>query len=326
MVAVIRNKANLLVSQIEEATGCKEPVFSCLHPVYAWAIIHSSWIHNRYVVKQTMTGFERATVRDYARAHPFEDVDPKAILAEAGVEDGQGELADGQQHQDDSGGPASSFLVRDSNMAHGDSAPITPVGHGEKHDTDHEQEGSAQKKSHVETSTAHGDVVPQTPVEGAELLDDTPFEQMASPQKTGKHGDGPSGVNLLGCIRNIECLDIESDVPLEYDDVDALIQHELNLNDDPYEEGLDLGESLKELSFPYTAQEPTVSEEELQRLDAISDMVEVQRLFGLEVLQEDNLPYETKSLSIRLTWREKKDNAGNPIWLRRGRLVAREYT
>eukprot|EP00435_Cladocopium_sp_Y103_P033021 s4108_g8.t1 len=259
-------------------------------------------------------------VRDYARAHPFEDVDPQALSAEAGVESAEPGLADEQQPQQDVGGPSSSALVGDSNMLHGESAPITPLGHGEKHGTEHEQEGSAAKKSHVESSTAHGDVVPQTPVESAELLDDTPFEQMASPQKIGRHGDRQSGVNLLGCIRNIECLDIEPDVPLQCDDVDTLIQHELSLNDDPYEEGLDLDKSLKELSFPYSAQEPNVSAEELQRLDAIADIVEVQRLFGLEVLQEDNLPYETKSLSTRFV------PSGNPIWLRRSRLVAREYT
>eukprot|EP00435_Cladocopium_sp_Y103_P071092 s421_g36.t1 len=66
MVAVIRNKANLLVTQVEEATGCKGPVFGCLHPVYAWAIIHSSWLHNHYVVRHSMTGFERATGRHYS--------------------------------------------------------------------------------------------------------------------------------------------------------------------------------------------------------------------------------------------------------------------
>ena len=40
------------------------------------------------------------------------------------------------------------------------------------------------------------------------------------------------------------------------------------------------------------------------------------------------MPYETKTLSTRFvrTWREKKDQGGNPIWLRRSRLVAREYT
>eukprot|EP00435_Cladocopium_sp_Y103_P015748 s3802_g3.t2 len=155
------------------------------------------------------------------------------------------------------------------------------------------------KRSHVESSPSHGDVVPQTPVETGEVLDDTPFDQMASPQKTGRHGDGPGSVNLLGCIRNIECLDIEPDVALQCDDVDTLIQHELNLNEDPYEEGLDLDASLKELSFPYSAEEPAVSYEELQRLDAIADMVEVQRLFGLQVLQDDTLPQEAKSLSTR---------------------------
>ena len=214
----------------------------------------------------------------------------------------------------------------DSNMVHGDSAPVTPLGHGEKHETEHEQEGSASKKSHVETSADHGNVVPQTPVE---VLDDTPFEQMTLPSKAARHDDEKRGdVNLLGCIRNIECLDIEPDAPLQYEDVDTLIQHELNLNDDPYEEDLDLEKSLKELTFPYSAEEPNVSADELQRLDAIADMVEVQRLFGLEVLQEDNLPYETKTLSTRFvrTWREKKDQGGNPIWLRRSRLVAREYT
>lgn len=158
-----------------------------------------------------------------------------------------------------------------------------------------------------------------------------PFEQMASPQKSGRHGDGPTRptiVNLLGCIRSVEALDIEPDVSLQCDDLDTLIQHELNLDDDPYETCLDLKESLKKLSFPYSAQEPNVSSEELQRLDAIADQVEVQRLSGLQVLKEDNLPYDAKSLSTRFvrTWREKKDESGNAIWLRRSRLVAREYT
>jgi len=83
-------------------------------------------------------------------------------------------------------------------------------------------------------------VIPQTPIAeaGSEILDDTPFEQMASPQKSGRH-------DLLGCIRNVEALDIEPNVSLQSDDLDTLIQHELNLDDDPYETGLDLKESLK---------------------------------------------------------------------------------
>ena len=82
-------------------------------------------------------------------------------------------------------------------------------------------------------------MIPQTPIAeaGSELLDDMPFEQMASPQKSGRHGDGPTRptiVNLLGCIRSVEALDIELDVSLQCDDLDTLIQHELNLDDDPY--------------------------------------------------------------------------------------------
>ena len=65
-----------------------------------------------------------------------------------------------------------------------------------------------------------------------------------------------------------------------------------------------------------------------QRLDSIADQVEIERLFGLHVLLEGTLPADAKCLSTRFvrTWREKKDDAGNAIWLRRSRLVAREYT
>ena len=112
------------------------------------------------------------------------------------------------------------------------------------------------------------------------------------------------------------------------DEVDTMIQHELNLNEDPYETMDDVGPNLDELSFPYSPQEPELSADELQRLDSIADQVEVERLSGLQVLQEDNLPHDAKSLSTRFvrTWREKKDKQGNAIWLRRSRLVAREYT
>ena len=66
MVHVLRTKANLLVQQIEEATGCTKPVFGCLHPVYAWAVVHSSWLHNHFVVNKETTGYERSTGRLYS--------------------------------------------------------------------------------------------------------------------------------------------------------------------------------------------------------------------------------------------------------------------
>ena len=61
MVEVLRAKANLLVQHVEEATGCDKPVSGCLHPVYAWALVHSAWLHNHFVVRREMTSYERVT-------------------------------------------------------------------------------------------------------------------------------------------------------------------------------------------------------------------------------------------------------------------------
>ena len=163
---------------------------------------------------------------------------------------------------------------------------------------------------------------------GRDLVDDTSFEDMMSPNKIAKHGDGPGSVNLLGQLRQIEHLDIEPDVVLQEQDFDVMLQHELNLDEDPYEPVSELSNRMKELSYPYDPQEPQLELDELQRLDSIADQVEIERLFGLHVLLEDTLPADAKCLSTRFvrTWREKKDDAGNAIWLRRSRLVAREYT
>ena len=66
MVEVLQAKANLLVQQVEEATGCEKPIFGCLHPVYAWALVHSAWLHNHFVVRREMTSYERGTGRFYS--------------------------------------------------------------------------------------------------------------------------------------------------------------------------------------------------------------------------------------------------------------------
>ena len=123
-------------------------------------------------------------------------------------------------------------------------------------------------------------------------------------------------------------MDIEPDVTLEEQDFDVMLQHELNLEEDPYEPITELNNRMKELSHSYSPQEPELNGDELQRLGSIADQVEIERLFGLQVLLEDTLPAGAKCLSTRFvrTWREKKDEAGNAIWLRGRRLVAREYT
>ena len=57
---------------------------------------------------------------------------------------------------------------------------------------------------------------------------------------------------------------------------------------------------IKQLSFPYGASEPQVSDEELQRLDALADKLELQRLSKLNVLKDPSLvDASSKVLSTR---------------------------
>ena len=88
------------------------------------------------------------------------------------------------------------------------------------------------------------------------------------------------------------------------------------------------GDGMKDLIFPYTAQEPELGIEEMSKLDIIADMIEVERLkdMGVLISMDANNIEEMKSLSTRFvrTWRDKiYDNSR--VWLRRSRLVAREY-
>ena len=61
IVGVLRSKANLLVSQIEEHISCKAHFW-----LYAWAFIASAWLHNHFSVKRAMTSYERTSGRFYS--------------------------------------------------------------------------------------------------------------------------------------------------------------------------------------------------------------------------------------------------------------------
>ena len=75
--------------------------------------------------------------------------------------------------------------------------------------------------------------------------------------------------------------------------------------------------------------EPQLSVAELTQLDVLADEVEIRRLCKLSVLLEpatlDGVEHVVE-LSTRMvrTWREK-EHAGQPVWYRRLRSVAREY-
>ena len=64
-VNVIRQLSNTFMQQLEHETGADTPVFSALHPLVAWSLVHASWIHNRFVVNQGQTSYERSFDRPY---------------------------------------------------------------------------------------------------------------------------------------------------------------------------------------------------------------------------------------------------------------------
>ena len=134
-----------------------------------------------------------------------------------------------------------------------------------------------------------------------------------------------------------------------FDDADKTMavheQHEdeivFTFDEAEYDEGLDEPEAepadessgthglLEILMFPFDIREPEVSAEELVRLDAIADGIEIERLKCMKVLEDLQSSHDTsnmKTLSTRFvrTWRDKTFGSRR-VWLRRSRLVAREF-
>ena len=54
---VIRRHANLWIQQVEKGCGLGE-VIGCHHPLYQRVLLHSCWLHNRFVVRQSHTAYE----------------------------------------------------------------------------------------------------------------------------------------------------------------------------------------------------------------------------------------------------------------------------
>eukprot|EP00435_Cladocopium_sp_Y103_P068824 s1130_g32.t1 len=188
----------------------------------------------------------------WVTGNTFEDVDAKTISAEAGIAPEEGRLfadlqaADIEDVEQDSGGRASGSQALDTGMSQADVSDGSPQ---------HEDSGGDPNRFHssdADVSFPHGDVVPQTPQSeaGCEILDDIPFGRMMSPQRVFKQEPGrPGSVNLVGHVFKFEHLDI-----------DAIIRREWNLDGDPYESVGDLTARAKELRFPYSPQQPELSD------------------------------------------------------------------
>ena len=63
-VKVIRQYANLLIDQLEKGCGLGQTI-GCHHPLYHWALLHSAWVHNRFVVRRGQTAYELCADRVY---------------------------------------------------------------------------------------------------------------------------------------------------------------------------------------------------------------------------------------------------------------------
>ena len=115
---------------------------------------------------------------------------------------------------------------------------------------------------------------------------------------------------------------VDESIEFEYgEEVDTL-----DWGDDEELEGE--GDMVDQLWFPYSETEPDVTAERLAELDEIADNVEVQRLLKMGVLLEPSTysgPLaSTLSAKFVRSWRKKQVD-GEPKWLRRSRLVAREF-
>ena len=131
------------------------------------------------------------------------------------------------------------------------------------------------------------------------------------------HEDEPNPTHFeQGELDDLE----DYDVCLELEENDAL-------NAD-FEES-EMSDSVDRLCMPYTSQEPDVPADELAKLDALADQVEISRLKGLGVLLPvSTLPEgEVKRLTACFvrTWHGKNIN-NERRWLRRSRYVAREFS
>ena len=187
---------------------------------------------------------------------------------------------------------------------------------------------SSPKKQRV------GEEQPLTPLD--EIMD----ESGERAPKTPKLADSPKQ-QFMQQVKstNLELYEHEdAAVTFDFhdDDLDRLEKYEMEFYDDEFLQADDnslttdsnMSEIIKQLTFPYTAKEPELSADELMKLDALADQLELQRLEKLQVLQDPSVvPSNSKVLSTRFvrTWREKHNDKGEAIWLRRSRFVAREF-
>jgi hypothetical protein len=168
------------------------------------------------------------------------------------------------------------------------------------------------------------------------LVDD--FTSGEHAPKTPKLSDEAKEKRLNQLASTVTSTDLplyeHEDEPVSFsfqnDELDTLEEYELGFNDSEYYDDQELTDEavLQQLTFPFSKYEPNLDEQELMRLDALADALEIKRLTGMHVLTDASaMPADAKILSTRIvrTWREKLNGEGQPVWLGRSRFVAREF-
>eukprot|EP00435_Cladocopium_sp_Y103_P056888 s567_g19.t1 len=418
-VQILRQKAGLWLQQIEDNVSGGKTLFSSLHPIYAWALIHAGWTQNRFVVNGGQTPYERANDRCYSgklcmfgedvlgylrldkggpkwrhgiwlgkvasgdmhvigtaegifltrsvcrNAVPFNlnrfgDIEHypwEFGLAAMGnklihnkrvskpVALGIGAALPPQldleavhvqnyarQHPDEDAEPpaeAGEILKPISEVSGDVAAPVEPMDadsaehHGQKR-----HEDCADEEAHKRVRFADKGF---SMLESTFLVDDSAASEQAP--KTPKLDE-----ELEKRLSQVTSTDLSlyehEDEPVSVsfstNELDELEEYEFNFdNDDSYDDqNISDDAIMQQLIFPFSKEEPNVDANELQRLDALADSIEIKRLSNLQVLTDPTgMPADSKILSTRFvrTWREKLDHDNKPIWLRRSRLVAREF-
>ena len=62
---VIRQQAALLLRQLEIGGGSEEFLFGSDHPMFAWSMLHASWLHNKFMISNGFAAFEKSFDRQY---------------------------------------------------------------------------------------------------------------------------------------------------------------------------------------------------------------------------------------------------------------------
>ena len=158
------------------------------------------------------------------------------------------------------------------------------------------------------------DIVPQAPV----VRDEVQLEASTRPSKAAR--TEPRSVRAMAMQEQHE--DEVLTFSFEDDDLDMMQLYDEEISDEPYDEADTEDSDLQKVIFDFTPNEPNLTPEELQQLDAVADRVEVRRLqnmsvfINIEDMNSDDI-YQVKTLSTRFvrTWFPSKCGYAGRGWL-----------